>query len=120
MQTRSVGSLLSPDTCRDRLSNSRRGFLACTEGGLPNVVPVELRARDGQLLVSANTLRLREQLVGQVVAVSIGKHAFRYCRGWTVIARGRLGLLRDDGAIPLEIAQLDGVTYIRPAQRRTP
>lgn len=114
IETTGAGSPLSTDTCRDRLASSRRGHLACTEGGLPCVRPVELRVESGELLV----LDLGHQFEGQVVALSIGKHAFRYSRGWNVIARGRLGTARPDGALPLEIADLDGVTSMRPTSQR--
>jgi hypothetical protein len=109
---------LSPGTCRDRLTLSRRGFLACTQDAAPTVLPVELRSFDGQLLVTVRSSADQSHLVGQVVAVSVGKHAFRYCKGWTVVARGRLGRLQTDGSYPLEIDQLDGATYPRKTQRR--
>ena len=109
---------LSPGTCRDRLALSRNGFLACSQAAAPTVLPVELRSVDGQLLVSVRSSAERAQLVGQIVALSVGKHAFRYCKGWTVVARGRLGRLQGDGSLPLEIDQLDGATYPRQTQRR--
>lgn len=117
---KTLGAPLSSETCRTRLSNSRRGFLACSQAALPTVLPVELRTADGQLLVTVHTAALRDQLVGQVVALSVGKHAFRYCRGWTVIARGVLSDPKQDGALPLEIAELDGATYSRPPTRSHP
>lgn len=109
------GDALSQNTCRDRLSSSHRGFLACTESGLPAVLPVALEVDRGQLLV----VSAGRDLGGQVVALSVGRHGFRYCRGWTVIARGRLGP-EVDGAYALEIATLDGTTFINPRPRRTP
>jgi hypothetical protein len=111
---------LSPGTCRDRLALSRNGFLACSQDALPTVLPVVLRSTDGQLLVTVRSSADRTHLAGQVVALSVGKHAFRYCKGWTVVARGRLGRLLDDGSFALEIDQMDGATYPRQKQRRAP
>lgn len=111
---------LSQGTCRTRLASSRRGFLACSQSAMPNVVPVELRAVDGQLLVSVPASVVRERLVGQVVALSIGKHAFRFCKGWSVTAHGRLGEPVRGGALPLEIAQLEGATYSRALPNSAP
>jgi hypothetical protein len=111
---------LSPGTCRDRLSLSCRGFLACSQDAAPTVLPVHLSTTNGQLLVTVRSSADRRRLAGQVVALSVGKHPFRYCKGWTVVARGRLGRLRDDGSYPLEIDQMDGATYPRQKQRRAP
>jgi hypothetical protein len=108
-------SPLSQQTCRDRLASSRRGLLACTEGALPSMLPVELRVEDGQLLV-----RTRKELEGHVVALTVGKTAFRFCRGWNVVARGQLGPPDERGFLPLEIATLDGTTHVRPSPRRRP
>ena len=111
---------LGQATCRDRLASSRRGFLACARGALPAVLPVDLRTQDGQLLVAVHAVDGQAQLVGQVVALTVGKNAFRYCRGWSVTAHGRLGEVLADGSLPLEIAQLDGVTVVHPKQRSYP
>jgi hypothetical protein len=111
---------LGQSACRDRLAGSRRGFLACTSGALPTVLAVGLVARDGQLLVSVAGEGVRGQLPGQVVALTVGRSAFRYCRGWSVTAHGRLGEPRPDGAMPLEIAQLEGASVVHPKQRSYP
>jgi hypothetical protein len=112
-----VQAPLGQRTCRDRLASSRRGFLACTRSGLPTVLPVALRAQDGQLMLAATGDGLTEQLLGQVVALTIGRSAFRYRRGWSVTAHGRMGRVQSEGWIPLEIAQLEGVTVVHPKQR---
>ncbi|MCU1602023.1 MAG: hypothetical protein JWO22_2732 [Frankiales bacterium] len=111
---------LSQNACRDRLVGSRRGFLACSRGALPTVLPVTVRTEQGQLFVLAGLPELPEQLGGQVVALTVGRSAFRFRRGWTVTARGRLGEPRPDGSVPLEIAQLEGVTAVHPQQRTYP
>jgi hypothetical protein len=115
-----VQAPLSQNACRDRLGGSRRGFLACTSGALPSVLPVAVRTEQGQLLILVGSPELREQLTDQVVALTVGRTAFRYCRGWSVTARGRLGELRPDGAVPLEIGQLEGATAVHPQQRTYP
>lgn len=115
---RHASSSMTPAACRSRLSSSRRGFLACTRGALPTVLPVELQLRDGELLVCLRERTLLELVGGQVVALSVGRRAVRFRRGWTVTALGRLALannnrsLRADG-LPLEIAQVEGVTFQR-------
>jgi hypothetical protein len=109
---------LSPGTCRDRLTLSRNGFLACSQDAAPTVLPVELRSTDGRLLVTVRASADATHLPGQVVALSVGKHAFRYCKGWTVVVRGRLGRAQGDGSFPLEIDQMDGATYPRTTHRR--
>jgi hypothetical protein len=111
---------LGQNACRDRLAGSRRGHLACTYGGLPAVLAVDLRTEDGRLLLSGLAHPVRDNLVGQVVALSVGKNAFRYCRGWSVTAHGRVGAVLPDGSLPLELASLDGVTVVHPKQRSYP
>lgn len=116
VEVSSAGTPLSQETCRDRLSHSRRGFLACTEHALPTVVPAEVRLRQGQLLVTVHDAGLRDRLVGQVVALGIGRHALRFRRGWHIVARGQLGTAdhEDEIALLLEPYQLEGVTFTRP------
>ena len=106
--------VLSQEACRDRLSRSRRGFLACTQRALPSVVPAELEVRQGRLLVSVRDVVLRRQLPGQVVALSVGRRSSRLRGGWTVIARGRLGPAEPPAgsSLQLEVAQLEGITYV--------
>jgi hypothetical protein len=113
VETRSGGKALSRDTCRDRLASNRRGYLACTTGGLPAVVPVRLINRQGELLLRCVSLAHGDRLAGQVVALSIGRNVLPSYRGWTVTAHGRLGPLRPDGLLPLDIAHLEGVSHLR-------
>ena len=113
---RGPGTVLAPDACRERLLHTRRGFLACTSRALPTVVPASLSVREGTLLVTVRDPVLAEQLVGQVVALGIGRRSVLFRRGWRVMARGQLGprAASDDGALPLEPYQIEGVTEGRP------
>lgn len=106
---------LSQDACRDRLSHSRRGLLACTQRALPSVVPVGVRLHQGRLLVSVHDDAVRDQLVGQVVALSVGRHPSGLRRGWRVVVRGQLGPADDeqDRTLALEPFQLEGVALGR-------
>ncbi len=106
---------LSQDTCRTRLAKSRTGVLACTERALPTVVPVDVHLAEGRIFVTVHSARLADQLVGQIVALSVGRNAFRFSRGWRVIARGLLAQPDpNDPSLLLEPYQLEGVTFVRP------
>ena len=109
--------VLSQDTCRDRLSRSRHGFLACTERALPTVLPAEMRLRHGRLLVTVSDPARRDQLLGQVVALGVGRRALWFRRGWRVVARGQIAPSDDDLALSLEGYQLAGASYGRSRAR---
>jgi hypothetical protein len=110
---RRTGQVLSQDRCNDRLARGRRGFLAFTERALPMVAPAEVQVRGGQLLVTVYDAGLRERLVGQVVAVGIGRRALPCRRGWQVVARGQLRTTDQGDALALEPCHLDGNSYRR-------
>lgn len=82
------------------------------------VIPVGLRADDGQLLLTVGAAKVSGLLVGQVVALTVGRNARRFRQGWSVTAHGRLGNTLPDGSLPLEIAHLEGVTVAHPPRRR--
>ena len=107
--------MLSQDTCRDKLLHCRRGFLACSARALPTLLPADLRMRQGRLLVTVHDPVLADQLVGQVVAVGLGRRPLLFLPGWRVVARGKLGPPDGDDnlALPLEPYQLEGATYGR-------
>ena len=109
---RGPSTVLAQDACRERLLHTRRGFLACTSRALPTVVPASLSVREGRLLVTVRDPVLADQLVGQVVALGIGRRSLLFRRGWRVMARGQLGprTAGADGALPLEPYQIEGVT----------
>lgn len=84
-------------------------------------MPVDLQLEDGQLVVSVHDPSLSQQLMGQVVALSVGRQALWFRRGWTVTALGRLGSAEtegpDDGrCLPFEVAQLEGLTFVKHSQ----
>ena len=108
---RGPGIVLAPEDCRERLLHSRSGFLACTSRALPTVVPASLSVRHGQLLVTVHDQVLADQLVGQVVALGIGRRSLPFRRGWRVMARGQLGPRDVSGtcSLPMEPYQIEGV-----------
>lgn len=118
---RGPGTVLAQEACRERLLHTRRGFLACTSRALPTVVPASLSVREGTVLVTVQDPVLAEQLVGQVVALGIGRRPLLFRRGWRVMARGQLGprAATDDGALPLEPYQIEGVTEGRSPRPTT-
>ena len=85
------------------------------------VVPAEVRVREGQLLVTVRDPLLADQLVGQVVALGIGRRSLPFRRGWRVMARGQLGPRASTGdlALPLAPYQIEGVTEGRPPRSAT-
>lgn len=117
LEAGSPGTALSQQSCRDRMSRSRRGFLACSERALPTVAPVHLRLRAGRLLVTVHDPAFRDQLVGQVVALGIGRHDLWFRRGWRVVARGNVVPAdaedENDVALALEPYELEGFTFAR-------
>jgi len=104
---------LGAGQCRDLLTASGHGILACTQAALPLVVPAEIECTDGQLYVLVHDRVLRGQLVGQVVALTVGRHCDGSARGWTVVARGRVGVASAEHplALPLEVRELQGSTF---------
>jgi hypothetical protein len=104
---------LSASRCRELLLGSSQGFVACTRFALPLVVPAEISCVDGQVLVRVRDRRLCGPLTGQVVALTVGRHARPPQFGWTVIACGRFGPPDEDGSsgLPLEVGTLQGWTF---------
>ena len=104
---------LPASRCRELLLASADGFVGCTRRALPLVVPAQLACVDGQLLVRVRDRRLCGPLTGQVVALTVGRHARAPRLGWTVIACGRFGVPSGDGSsgLPLDVGTLQGWTF---------
>ncbi len=113
---------LPASRCRELLLASSHGFVACTRRALPLVVPAQIACVDGQLLVQVRDRRLCGPLTGQVVALTVGRHARSSLLGWTVIACGRFGVPSGDGSsgLPLEVGTLQGWTFEALTGRDTP
>lgn len=79
---------LPAQTCLARLARSRAGYLSCSMRAMPTVVPVTVRVRAGQLLIALPEAELAEQVVGQVVALGVGRPRRAWRHGWSVVARG--------------------------------
>ncbi len=79
---------LPPQACLARLARSRAGYLACSVRALPTVVPVSVEVRGGQLRLELPDAQLAQRLVGQVVALGVGRRRTLWRRGWNVVARG--------------------------------
>jgi hypothetical protein len=55
---------------------------------MPTVVPVTVRVVSGELLVDLPDAQLAEQIMGQVVALGVGRPRRAWRSGWSVVARG--------------------------------
>jgi hypothetical protein len=104
---------LPASRCRELLLARSHGFVSCTRRALPLVVPAQVACVDGQLLVRVHDRRLCGPLTGQVVALTVGRHARPPLLGWTVIACGRFGVPSEDGSsgLPLDVGTLQGWTF---------
>jgi hypothetical protein len=104
------------ELCLTRLGRSRAGYLACSSRALPTVVPVTVHVVDGRLLLELPDARLAERLVGQVVALGVGRPRRLWRRGWSVVARGPLSDVPDHPTVlALDPQQLEGRTLGRVA-----
>lgn len=99
--------------CRELLLASSHGFVGCTYRALPLVVPADIDCVDGQLLVRVRDRQLCGPLTGQVVALTVGRHARPPLLGWAVMARGRVGAPVRGGSssLPLDVGTLQGWTF---------
>jgi hypothetical protein len=105
---------LPKETCLARLGRSRAGYLACSARALPTVVPVTVHVVAGQLLLDLPDARMTEQLVGQVVALGVGRPRRAWRTGWTVVARGPLSDVPGNPTeLVLDPQQLEGRTLGR-------
>jgi len=91
------------------LARSRAGYLACSARALPTVVPVTVHVLSGQLRLDLPDTHIAQQIVGQVVALGVGRPRRAWRNGWSVVARGRLVEVPDNPTtLVMEPQELEG------------
>lgn len=108
---------LPADTCLARLARSRAGYLSCSTRAMPTVVPVTVRVLAGELRLELPDAQLAEQIVGQVVALGVGRPRRAWRSGWSVVARGPVSEVPGrPRSLVLDPQHLEGRTLTRTSQ----
>lgn len=87
---------LTREECVELLAGCQVGRMVFTVGALPAVVPVAI-ALDGDAVVcrTASGSRLAHAADGQVLALQVDEVDVRTRSGWSVVATGVAGVVRD-------------------------